>query len=61
MDDQALEALFHHGAAVARVTAALRRGANGEYLMPVGNVSPTAEGRERRHQHDGTLAMGEAR
>jgi len=61
MDPQALEALFHYGAAVARVTDALRRGAAGERLMPVGNVSPAPKAREARHRQDGTSPIGEPR
>jgi len=61
MDPHALEALFHYGAAVARVTDALRRGAAGERLMPVGNVSPSPQAREARHQQDGTSPIGEPR
>jgi NAD(P)H dehydrogenase (quinone) len=61
MDPQALDALFHYGAAVSRVTAALRRGANGERLMPVGNVSPSPEAREARRERDRTQPLGEPR
>jgi NAD(P)H dehydrogenase (quinone) len=61
MDPQALDALFHYGAAVARVTAALRHGAKGERLMPVGNVSPSPEAREGRKKQDGTQPIGEPR
>ena len=61
MDPQALESLFHYGAAVARVTRALRRGAEGERLMPLGNVSPAPPAREARHQQDGSSPIGEPR
>ena len=61
MDPQALDALFHYGAAVARVTAALKRGAAGERLMPSGNVSPSPDAREARHKQDGTQPIGEPR
>jgi hypothetical protein len=61
MDSQALDALFHYGAAVARVTVALRRGANGERLMPVGNVSPSIEARAGRTAQDGTHPIGQPR
>jgi NAD(P)H dehydrogenase (quinone) len=61
MDSVALNALFHYGAGVARVAAALRRGANGERLMPVGNVSPNPEARNGRTQQDGTRPLGEPR
>lgn len=61
MDTQALETLFHYGATVARVTTALIRGAKGEPLMAVGNVSPSANARAGRTKQDGTTALGEPR
>jgi NAD(P)H dehydrogenase (quinone) len=61
LNPQALDALFHYGAAVARVTVALKRGTNGERLMPIGNVSPSAEARQGRTKQDGTQPIGEPR
>ncbi|MBY0403542.1 MAG: NAD(P)H-dependent oxidoreductase [Cyanobacteria bacterium] len=61
MNPQALDALFHYGAAISRVTMALKLGANGKQLMPVGNISPSLKDREGRQKQDGTQPIGEPR
>ena len=59
-DMAGLEAMAHYGATVARVAAALKRGAT-ERLTAIGNLAPDAAGRATRTARDGTTAMGEPR
>lgn len=54
MDAEGLEAAFHHGANIARVTSALR----GATLMAQGNIAPPQAVREERAQTQGVAPQG---